>query len=225
MKFLNLLTASLCTAAASAAAVALPETSYHYFKSDGTEVLLKNYSQPITIGGVAIGTIELPSHNASGTVHSLTSGHHFGHRDWVITRDGDGYSWTYKEGFSDRRSNCKFKMVTPKNQTEAVGKTTLRVRGRNLEYITDTVDAVLDEIDDVLEEEYYNYVTSYVIQHNTGILPPYPQISWSAGGPATYGEMSLFAANDFTVDPILSIASLADDIVNILFDAWGFFVN
>lgn len=226
MKFLNLLAASFCTATASAAAVALPEISYHYFKSDGTEVLLKNYSQPITVGGIAIGTIELPSLNTSGSVHPLTSGHHFGHRDWLITPDGDGYSWTYKEGFSDRRANSKFKLATPKNRTEAMGDKTLRARAvAVLEYFTDDVDDLLDEIDDVLEEEYYNYVSSYVIQYNTGILPPYTKIGWSAGGPATYGEMSLFAANDFTAEPILSIASLADDIINVLFDAWGFFIN
>ncbi|KUL82154.1 hypothetical protein ZTR_11079 [Talaromyces verruculosus] len=226
MKFLNLLIASFCTAAASAGAVALPETLYHYFKSDGTEVLLKNYSQPITVRGVAIGTIELPSHNGSGTVHSLTSGHHFGHRDLLITPDGDGYLWTYKEGFSDRRSNSKFKLVTPENRTEAIGDKPLRARdGPPIQYLTTEIDNILDEIDDVLEEGYYDYVSSYVIQADTGILPPFTEISWSSGGPATYGEMSLFATNDFTADPILSIASLADDVVNILFDAWGFFID
>jgi hypothetical protein len=99
MRWLTLFGASLFAAGAATAETSV-STEYHYFKSDGTEIKPANHPQPIKVGGVTIGIIELPSNAVFGTAHHLSTSHHFGHRDWVI----NGSSWQYLEGYEDSRA-------------------------------------------------------------------------------------------------------------------------
>lgn len=68
-------------------------TEYRYFTS-GKEVLRANHTTPVTFNGIPIGTIEHNSTTEPGTIHSLSEGHHFGHRGWYIT-DTNGGAWEY----------------------------------------------------------------------------------------------------------------------------------
>lgn len=217
MKFSTLFAASVFAATVVAAAP-LPDpsgtTEYHYFLSDGTDLPLANRSLPITVGGVPIGTIELPSNNASGTIHHLSSGHHFGHRDWVV----NGSSWQYNEGYRDRRTNHKVKMATA-NTTES---------SRILES-QDLVDVDILSIDHLIfmykvipldgEEMVYE---SGVIQSAIGVAPPFSQINWAFGG-QPYTFVDLWASDNVYATPIASFVELVDDVLNLLFDAFSIY--
>jgi hypothetical protein len=70
------------------------------------------------------------------------------------------------------------------------------------------------------KEIQYNFDSNYI--YDTIIFKrPYSELTWSCGGIATLGDMIMFATDDFTADTVL----LSDDVLNILFEAFGFFWN
>ena len=76
-----------------AVAATLPTPEHRYWSGD-QEVTRLNHSEPIRFNGIAIGTTELNSTGIPGAIHSLQDGHHFFHKDWVLT-DTNGGSWEY----------------------------------------------------------------------------------------------------------------------------------
>lgn len=219
MRWSTLFVASVFAAGAATAETSV-STEYHYFKSDGTEIKLANHSQPIKVGGVPIGITELPSNAVSGTAHHLSTGHHFGHRDWVI----NGSSWQYLEGYEDSR--------TVRTRVYA---SSLRVRSQ-VELSNEICEAIgnpicigidIDDDELVLDyglEAYEEYVyESGFISSTIGRASPYESIDWLSAGNTEFVEMSLWATDDVLEGPIATIIDLADDIFNLLFDAFGFF--
>jgi hypothetical protein len=73
-------------------------SEYHYHFEDG-EVVLANHSTPALFNGKAIGEACLPENAPTGTVHDLSTGHHFYQQDWYLTVRGGG-SWEKITGLS-----------------------------------------------------------------------------------------------------------------------------
>ncbi|OAK96089.1 hypothetical protein IQ06DRAFT_351540 [Phaeosphaeriaceae sp. SRC1lsM3a] len=80
---------------------AISEEEHHYI-GNGKRVRTHNTSLPILFNGKPISTTELPVENTD-SIHSLSQGHHFYHKDWYLT-DKDGGSWDYL-------SNAKVELV------------------------------------------------------------------------------------------------------------------
>lgn len=234
MKALTLFAAYIIAVRTATAAV-VPEgpspIEYHYFKSDGTEIELQNYSLPIMIKGVPIGTTELESTTASGASHHLSDGHHFGHEDWVI----NGSSWQYIEKFNDRRANLKRKIYT----ADSVRNYTAQVSGpggnlksprsstpRSEWAIFEINQQILNSITvEDIDSGYAHYYESASIGEMGGRYAPYTQIIWDAGGSASEFVVDLWSTdNVVSTAPIVSIVDVVDDVLNLLFDAFGFWL-
>ncbi|KAM6480441.1 hypothetical protein HDV62DRAFT_110813 [Trichoderma sp. SZMC 28011] len=83
-------------AAFAVTCLALPsgQTRYEYY-TNGTLLPIPDVFSPIKLNGIPIGTNELHPSSANGTTHLLTDGHHFGHKDWVLS-GRNGISWEYR---------------------------------------------------------------------------------------------------------------------------------
>lgn len=209
MKFFTLIAVLAgATATASPTAIASP-TEYHYFKSDGTEIALGNHSLPITVGGVPIGTTELSPESAPS--HHLSSGHHFGHENWVI----NGSSWQYIENLGDRRASYDKKIYTG-DSSESL------TRRENMETFFGwhgTVGHMAFMYQTTAE---LVYESSY-LESVSGVAAPYDELLWDATGSASELVMDLWATDVVTSTPIASFVELVDEVLNLLFDAFGFF--
>jgi hypothetical protein len=71
-------------------------SEYHYHCDDG-EILLGNNSLPAQFNGKSIGEAYLPGNATTGTIHDISTGHHFCQQDWYLTAR-DGGSWEHIPG-------------------------------------------------------------------------------------------------------------------------------
>ncbi|KAH8799338.1 hypothetical protein F5884DRAFT_758363 [Xylogone sp. PMI_703] len=89
---------------------------YHY-RNCNKEIQRLNHSTPITWNEVPIGTNALDSFATPGTLHSVSSGHHFFQSGWHLTNKNGG-SWEY----------------IPRNDTTSGTQTDLTKRQSNINY-------------------------------------------------------------------------------------------
>lgn len=62
---------------------------------------------PIRFNGLAIGTNELDSEAANGTIHALAEGPHFGQRGWYLSGSDGGGRWEYLPDLRASSSSLK----------------------------------------------------------------------------------------------------------------------